>query len=64
MDPIVNEFVNRISTRDPEGAAGWAMSIIDPQVKQKAVQKAVSAWVRMDPEKATNWKQANFPDLK
>jgi hypothetical protein len=64
MDPVVNEFVNRISTRDPEGAAGWALSIVDPKTKEKAVSKAVSAWSRIDPEKAKAWQQANLPQIK
>ena len=61
MDPVVNEFVNRICTRDPEGAAGWALSITDPTIKQKAVNKAIGAWTRIDPEKAKAWKTANIP---
>ena len=64
MDPVVNEFVNRISTRDPEGAAGWALSIVDPKTKEQAVNKAIAAWNRMDPEKAKTWQQNNLPRIK
>ena len=64
MDPVVNEFVNRISTRDPEGAAGWALSITDPKTRKKAVQKVMSAWERTNPEQAKAWQQNNFPELE
>jgi ferric-dicitrate binding protein FerR (iron transport regulator) len=60
----VKEFVNRISTRDPEGAAGWAMSIVDPDTKEQAVKKALSAWERVDPEKAKIWQKTNAPEIK
>jgi hypothetical protein len=59
LDPVVGEFVTRISARDPEGAVGWAQSILDPSAKNKAMQKALSAWDRSDPKKATAWRQAN-----
>ena len=35
MDPVVSEFVNRISTRDPEGAAGWAIQLWILKQKKK-----------------------------
>jgi hypothetical protein len=60
MDPVVSEFVNRISTRDPEGAAGWANSIVDPATKEQALNKALNAWNRVDPESAKNWQNANM----
>ena len=62
MDPVVNEFVSRISTRDPEGAAGWALSILDPEIKENALNKAMNAWNRVDPEAANVWKKANQID--
>jgi hypothetical protein len=64
MDPVVNEFVNRISTRDPEGAVGWANSIMDPEIKEKALNKALHAWNRIDPESAKNWQNANIQEQK
>ena len=64
MDPVVSEFVNRISTRDPEGATGWANSIVDPETKQKALNKALNAWNRIDPESAKNWQKVNMQESK
>ena len=39
LDPVVGEFVNRICGRDPEGAAGWALSIVDPKSRRKQLIK-------------------------
>ena len=59
MDPAIGEFVNRISARDPEGAIQWAETIQDPATKRKALQRALSAWDRVDPARANSWRQAN-----
>ena len=59
LDPVVEEFVDRISSRDPEGAVGWAASIINQEQKEKALQKALRAWDRKNPEQAKAWRLAN-----
>ena len=59
LDPVVGEFVTRISARDPEGAVGWAQSILDPSAKDKAIKKALSAWDRTDPKTASEWRRTN-----
>ena len=62
LDPVVGEFVNRIAGRDPEGAVGWAQSIIDPENKRKALKKALQSWERVSPEDAKRWKSQNGID--
>jgi hypothetical protein len=58
----VGEFVNRISSRDPEGAVGWANSIINEEQKEKVLGKALQAWDRKSPEQAKAWRiQNNVP---
>ncbi len=64
MDPVVGAFVTRISGRDPEGAVGWAMSIIDQERKSTALRQALTAWRRVDEEAAERWSNANAPHLK
>ena len=59
LDPVVSEFVNRISIRDPEGAVGWASSIVDQTQKEKALEKALRAWDRKDPDQANAWRTQN-----
>jgi hypothetical protein len=59
LDPVVGEFVNRISSRDPEGAVGWASSILDKEQKQNAIWQALRAWDRKDPEQANAWRIQN-----
>lgn len=64
MDPVVGAFVTRISGRDPEGAVGWAMSIMDEGRKSTALGEALTAWRRVDKEAADRWSNANAPHLK
>ena len=59
LDPVVGEFVNRISGRDPEGAAGWALSIMDPEARQKAINKVMNTWSKVDPARSKAWLQEN-----
>ena len=56
---MVEEFVDRISSRDPEGALGWATSIINQEQKEKALNKALRAWDRKNPEQAKAWRLVN-----
>jgi hypothetical protein len=59
MDPVVGEFVSRISGRDPEGAAGWALSITEPDARKRAIKKVLQSWGKMDPEGSRAWLQQN-----
>ena len=58
LDPVVGEFVNRISIRDPEGAVGWASSIVDQTQKKKHLRKHYESMGRKDPDqaKANAWR--------
>ena len=56
---MVSEFVNRISSRDPEGAVGWAESILGETEKERALSRALKAWDLKDPAKANEWRIAN-----
>jgi hypothetical protein len=64
LDPVVGEFVNRISSRDPEGAVGWANSIINVEQKEKVLSKALRAWDRKNPEQAKAWRRQNNVSLE
>ena len=59
LDPVVGEFVNRICGRDPEGAAGWALSIVDPKSREKAIDQVMQTWSRVDPSASKAWLQQN-----
>ena len=59
---MVGEFVNRISIKDPEGAVGWASSIVNKEQREKALSKALRALGRKNPEGLRAWQEKNgFP---
>ena len=62
LDPVVGEFVNRISARDPEGAAGWALSIVEPESRKSALDKVMKNWKKIDPTRADAWMIENQID--
>ena len=59
LDPVVGEFVSRIAARDPEGAVGWASSILDTKLKEKALGQALRNWDRKNPDQAKAWRVQN-----
>ena len=52
------EFVSRISARDPRGD-GVGNDDPRPCREDKALNRALGAWEKIDPAKAESWKQAN-----
>ncbi|MFP6900542.1 MAG: hypothetical protein VCA36_06340 [Opitutales bacterium] len=62
-DPVVQTFVNRVTSRDPENAAKWANVIMDEQRRDASVRQVLRTWNRLNPSAAEAWRQANAPHI-
>ena len=54
----MSAFAQRISARDPEGAATWAITIGDEKTRTSAVENVARGWLKKDANAARKWIQA------
>ena len=56
-DSAVRAFSERITARDPEGAAQWAATISDETGRQSAIENVARNWMKKDKASASVWVQ-------
>jgi hypothetical protein len=54
-DGAVTAFSRKVIHTDPEGAAVWASTIADAEVRTSEVERAVRLWMRTDRNAAQQW---------
>lgn len=58
-DPIVDSFAKSAAWIDPEGAADWATTITDENMRKNSLVTVLNTWSRLDVEEARDWAEQN-----
>ena len=56
-DAAIVGFTESMVEFDPEVAAAWSVSITDPKVRDKNLEKTIQKWAETQPQQALNWVQ-------